>query len=124
MFYSMNPKISRRKLFAGVLAGALLHVLKPLKAVELAPIDKWAQWELNPEYVKAEFECYFMCSTGSLETFTTLSTPPALSEEKLIPIMYKRGSGPISSNKELYPLRFNLDDAGNFKPVPPITPHV
>ena len=113
----MNPtKLSRRSLFAGVIASALLHVLKPLKAVELAPTEETLEAVLNPEYAKAEFECYFMCTKDAYETFN-IRTPPTLSNN-VVPVIFQRDKF-TNPDPQPYPLRLNLDNAGNFIPITP-----
>ncbi len=114
-------KLSRRRLFASAVAGALLHVLKPLdnlagtlKAVEPA---KDLTVVLNPDYVNAEYEVYFMCNSNVFDGITTTPDPATA-----VPVFFKRrefGGSFTNPDNTPYPPRFHLTDEGTFTPIPP-----
>jgi len=111
-------KLSRRRLFASAVAGALLHVLKPLenvvKAVEPA---KDLTVVLNPDYVNAPYEVYFMSNSNVFDGITTTPDPATA-----VPVFFKRrefGGSFTNPDNTPYPPRFHLTDEGTFTPIPP-----
>lgn len=51
--------MNRRRFFASTLAAALLHVVKPLRISAPVPPVQESEYLPNPDYVSAEYECYF-----------------------------------------------------------------